>query len=296
MLIYPKTFIALALAAIGFVGAPEALNFSTGQPTAVEKRVSALETTVSSLQATVTSLTAEEGVASASDATATPKPATEPTDVPSVKEPTPTKTPLSSEASLEGTISSAMVGNASPSIPPLNNHTYQVGVLRQRESSVWLVVRNNSDETINNIDVDVVARDAKGAMLAVGGASGFMPVVVEPGQIAIGSIGFGSAKLPKDVVYEYDVKVYEGRDSDLLKELQIIEYSFIENRIVGLVQNPAPKALFVPRLDLFCFDVDGNFLGIDGNVISSVDPESTTPFQIEYPEDCPTYLLYASGF
>jgi len=300
---YPKTFVTLALVAIGFIGAPGVQNFSTGQPAAMEKRVSTLETAVAelqasnlSLQATVTSLTTASVIADKSDVTATPEPDIKLSDASSEEQSVSTKAPVPLDASPEDAISSAMVGDASPSIPTSNSDTYQVSVLRQQESGVWLIVRNNSGETINNINVDVVARDAKGTMLAVGGASGFVPVIIAPGQISIGHIGFGSAKLPKDVDYEYDVKVYMGSDSDLLKELQIIEHSFIENRIVGIVQNPTSKTVLAPMVNLFCFDADGNFLARDGSVMSNVDPKSTEPFQIEYPENCPTYLLYASGF
>lgn len=78
MLLQPKTLITFALASLGFLGIPGVLNFSTGQPSVIEKRVGVLETAVAelqesnkSLEATVASLTIAPSVTESSSITAT---------------------------------------------------------------------------------------------------------------------------------------------------------------------------------------------------------------------------------
>jgi hypothetical protein len=165
------------------------------------------------------------------------------------------------------------------------------------ESTVLLVVRNNTEQSVDRIKVSAVARTQGGQLFATGGDQGFTPKLVRPGELTLGYVYFSDTKLPKDIKLEFEVT---GDPSDQFAgDLEISEHSVVQNRIVGMLRNTANTKVSGPiEVTAYCFSQAGQLLSdysafTDKN---SALPGDTIPFQVTLRGPCPAYLLSAGGF
>jgi len=194
-------------------------------------------------------------------------------------------------------------GNASPELPAGELGGVAIIALGQfaGKSSVRFVARNNTTEAIGRIEVSAVACTADGSMFAVGEGNAYDPNVIGPGEIVFGHVYFGAAELLSDVTIEFDVSyelVKEGRFENI-RDLEILEFELIENRIVGMLQNPHDEAITFPiGVQVHCFDEQGSVLSTyqDYTPKDEMEPKGTIPYQVDLRGECPTYLITARGF
>lgn len=193
-------------------------------------------------------------------------------------------------------LNSIMVGTASPELPPANDDSLQLIILKQGDGVVWAAVRNNTDESVHTISVDTTA-SVDDKLLAVGEGRGFRPNVLAPGAVSFGIIRLGADDLPADVVYDFDVSANSMGDLRFSAELTVSEYSIINNRIVGMLLNEGLRDVQSPIVTLICFDVQGQFLRESPHSPAKniVEPKAEIPFQVDLPKDCPTFLIFAEG-
>ncbi len=182
----------------------------------------------------------------------------------------------------------------------------QQGVCRGAKQSVCLTVRNNTNEPVAYVNATGVARVADGSMFAAGKGTSFEPKYVLPGELVFGSVYFG-ADLPDGVTYDLEVQALEQpARSNAQGDLLVSEASFIKTdsdsyyrwRVVGQLKNTTDKVVTGPiGADVLCFSTDGSWeRAISFTDKSEAEPGQMIPFQIQLLDDCPSYLIMASGY
>jgi hypothetical protein len=232
--------------------------------------------------------------ATSSPATSTPKP---------TRPPAPTVTPTEIFVQPADARASAYIGgNASPPLPAGESGMLAVVATGSYDGvDLPVVVRNNTGEAVIRVTVSAVARSADGKMLAAGGDQGFNPNLVRPGEITLGYVYFGGVDLPPDVTFEFETSARSASKDEFenIRDLDVIDQSFIEDRIVGMLRNPHNERVSGPiSVAVVCFDTEGALLG-DYNDFTEKDeaePGDTVPFQVGVRGPCPVFLVAASGF
>lgn len=320
-------FLVLSLPVIvGFVTGTEA---ALPQITGFEDRIKVLETAVADLQkvnvalttrvntletqvASMKSTSSGEGAAISSTPSANETLLATPVATSSVKKGTPqTPTPISTSTTSNdqkkttattavktNALNLSMVGNAVLKLP-VPKDDFDVIVLKREDDLLTILVRNNTDQAVKQINVDATARSANGDLLAVTQAIGFRPAIVRPGEVTFETLYFNDAKLPEDVLFEFDVNSSNADPNEGAGDLQISENKFLENRFVGILANPGKVEVTGPiEVQVLCFDADGGFMKHYSNFTTKdkVAPGKTIPFQVDIRNSCPTYLMFATGF
>lgn len=165
---------------------------------------------------------------------------------------------------------------------------------------ISVLVRNNSGETISNIEVKSEFRDMSGKLLGVGDVSSFEPNIVEPGGIAFGlSMGGKVSDQNADVnlrlTYDVDTNFVIGQN------LEFIQSEWSGDRILGEFRNPTEKPMSVIHLSYACFDENGELINVGwGSANGDLGPGETTTFQAadDGPDSsqCERYLITGNGF
>jgi hypothetical protein len=202
-------------------------------------------------------------------------------------------------------------GNAFPLIPQGNPGELSVvsyGVVGTFGTEVPFVVRNNTGDDLVALKVGVTVRDSAGTLLAAGESTKLAPFFVRSGGVAFGSIWLGETLLPPDAVLTFEVSSTPPDQARFLRQadLDIVEASFFENRIVGTAQNGFDYQ--VGEFETFhgaCFDDLGNVTYITSDTPSTpvIQPDETVSFQLELFETtfsgvpCTSFLVagYAMG-
>lgn len=71
--------------------------------------------------------------------------------------------------------------------------------------SIPIIVRNNTDKPKAYVQVGAEARDGNGSLIAVGRSYQFLPIILPPGEFAVGGIGFNGQELPTGGNVSFDV-------------------------------------------------------------------------------------------
>lgn len=224
-----------------------------------------------------------------------------------VPEPTPTPAPTSTPTleavqPADARASAYVGGNASPSLAegePGAPSVVAVGLYTG--SSLPVVLRNNTLRDVVRMSVSAVAHDADDNMLGSGGDQGFKPNLVGPGEITLGYVYFGGIDLPDDATFEFEVTAKPASEAEFenIRDLEVIEQAFVDDRIVGRLQNSYEEEVSGPiGVFVACFDAEGALLDYYRSYTDKeeAEPGDTVPFQVAVRGSCPVFLVAASGF
>jgi hypothetical protein len=180
-----------------------------------------------------------------------------------------------------------------------------VGKATQNSSSVPVVVRNNTADTVYNVAASGTARKS-GALVASGESQGFAPAVVHPGEWAMGYVYFGTNDaVIQGATFEVTATA-DTSPSSIFPEvdLTIAEANKTQGQfgatIVGIVRNDTSSIIDTPiEVWLGCFEgstptaVRSDFTNGD----NPLSPKATASFSIDVPDTtpCTTYALGSTG-
>jgi len=182
-----------------------------------------------------------------------------------------------------------------------------VGPLDVNFPNLAFVVRNNTGEDVVGIKANVTARDSAGTLLGSADAQ-IGPFYVRAGGLALGSAQFSQGTiLPPDATFEFDLQqtpVSEARYS-IFSDLNIVEASLFDNRIVGTAQNgftePVDGGL---QIRVVCLDEAGTVTGFQNGYSDggALPPDDTQSFEVDLFSltylgyTCPVFLVSAQGY
>ena len=107
--------------------------------------------------------------------------------------------------------------------------------------SVPLIVRNMTDESVIRIEINGLARDEEGRLLASGSSQGLNPNLVAPGEIAYGYVYFGfDTDMSRASTIEYTITA-ESVAGDFA---QFENYSRSRSRRVGKIRQQRTRRDF----------------------------------------------------
>ena len=166
-----------------------------------------------------------------------------------------------------------------------------------------IVVRNNTGEDIIRITAVATARNPAGQVIGSGNDQMFSPNLVRSGGLSFGYAYFGGIELPEDTEFEIDLDSQAATDDEFenVRDLEVVEASTVEGRVVGTLENTYDVELTGPiGIDAVCFDDEGELLTHQQSYSSkeTVAPEETLTFQVEnfQTDTCPLFLVAGSGF
>ncbi|MER3484591.1 MAG: hypothetical protein C4345_00065 [Chloroflexota bacterium] len=178
-----------------------------------------------------------------------------------------------------------------------------VAVGRYDGNILPLIIRNNTERDVVNVSVSAVARDAAGQLIAAGGDQGFSPNLVRSGEYTFGYVYFGGATLPPDATFEFEVTAKDVAAARFVGQvdLEVLEASFLGDRIVGVLRNASDELVKGPfKVIALCLDAQGSILGhfLEFADKERAEPNDTVPFQIDIYRgvDCTHFLVAGSGF
>jgi hypothetical protein len=218
-------------------------------------------------------------------------------------EPSASSTVVTLEASSEPTTQSPDLYSAdAPDLP--DGDADQIAVVATGDydgTSLPVIVRNNTGDNVARVAMTAEARDASGGLAAAGESQGFIPNVVEPGELAIGYLYFSGAHVPDDAEITIEVTSDESlAEFENIVGLSIAEANGTRHSIVGLVQNPYDIGVMGPiDVEAVCFSQDGQLtVGYSAFAVKdTLAPADTSLFQIDVFEGpCDRFLMGASGF
>lgn len=166
-----------------------------------------------------------------------------------------------------------------------------------------IVVRNNTGADIIRITAVATAKNPAGQVIASGNDQMFNPNLVRAGGVAFGYAYFDGIALPPDTTFEVALQSKLATDDQFenRRDLEIIEASTLEGRVVGTMSNVYDTKLDGPvGVAAVCFDDAGNLLQHLQSFSSaeSVAPDETLSFQVDNYQSasCPLFLVAASAW
>ncbi len=171
-------------------------------------------------------------------------------------------------------------------------------------SSVPVIVRNMTSESIIRVEVAGIARDSDGTLIASGSSQGLKPNLIAPGEIAFGYVYFGyESTLDSSSVIEYSV-AYEsltgnGAQYENIRDLTPIEWTRSGRNIVVLLSNDSNEALSGPfSVYVACFAPDGTLTDVaqDFGDNDTAGAGSTVSAQVRAADACDSFLVAGSGY
>lgn len=196
-----------------------------------------------------------------------------------------------------------LFGNALSLLPPSDSEVVEViAVGLPVRADVPIAVRNNTGEDVVLKGVFGIARDASGTLIASSDVSSFSPYIVPAGQVAIGSLYFGTTDLPRDVTVEFDPDAEPLEDARVTRQdLEMVEAAQQPDGIVGIARNGTDAELSGPfRVVGVCVDQSGAIQGYYGAYAAkdSLAPGETTSFDAPFygTGPCDAFLIGSSGF
>lgn len=166
-----------------------------------------------------------------------------------------------------------------------------------------IVIRNNSGQDVIRITASVTARNPAGQVIGSGGDQLFSPNLVRAGGVAFGYAYFGGVPLPADTQFDVQLDATPATDDrfENRRDLEIVEASTIDGRIVGTAQNTYGTTLTGPfDARAVCFDEAGTLLVHQASFLvpQQLDADETVSFQVDNftGTPCPLFLVAASGW
>jgi hypothetical protein len=162
-------------------------------------------------------------------------------------------------------------------------------------SRIPVVIRNNTESTVEGASVAIVARDSSNAMIAVAEASSMYPFRLPPGEIAFGEAYISNTILPPEVTFETLVTSDPEGAGCCGELLTVVSHSLLGERIVGELRNDSPEEAGYAIAQVMCF-VGGQPYGTySGSVVGdSLAPGASGAFQVDLYDACENYLIAGS--
>jgi hypothetical protein len=109
---------------------------------------------------------------------------------------------------------------------------------RYEDGALAMVVRNNTGEPVENVQVEIIGR-LDGELAATGGALGIQPWVVEDGGLALGYAYFNGTEIPAEMEFEFDVSADPAGTNEFtgVRDLVVEEANGDEDAIIGILRN-----------------------------------------------------------
>jgi hypothetical protein len=250
---------------------------------------------------TSSTIASEATTTTTSAETTTSAPATTTT---TAAEPTTTTAPADLDDS-DPRSADAISGNAAPPLAKGDDGVLSViganySVSGFGSSSVYVIIRNNTDELVKDVEVTITIRDSSGGLLASADTGDIYPYRVEPGGVAFGSAHISDFELPTDAQFEWQVASSNLGDSfDSRLNLVVTEHGNPGDTIIVIVENPTDTVVWLARVGAMCFTEDGEVLWFDDTSVDadSIDPGGTSPASVDLRDnDCPIYLIASKAF
>lgn len=171
-------------------------------------------------------------------------------------------------------------------------------------SSVPVIVRNMTSDSIIRVEVAGIARDIDGSLIASGSSQGLKPNLIAPGEIAFGYVYFGyESTLDSSSVIEYSVGYESSTGSaaqyENIRDLTPFEWTHSGRNIVVLLSNDSDEALSGPfSVYVACFAPDGTLTDVTQGFADndSAGAGSAVSAQIRAADVCNSFLVAGSGF
>ncbi len=166
-----------------------------------------------------------------------------------------------------------------------------------------IVVRNNTSEDIIRVTAVASAKNASGQLIATGNDQGFNPNLVRSGGVTFGYAYFQGVELPADTEFDVDLDSKSATDDrfENIRDLEVVEASTVEGRVVGTLQNTYDADLTGPiSIAAACFDEEGSLLSHERGYSTEEElaPQETVAFQVSDlgNEPCPLFLVAGQGY
>jgi hypothetical protein len=195
-------------------------------------------------------------------------------------------------------------GNALGSLPEGEPGELSVLAIGPYDGNVLpIVIRNNTGQDIIRVTAVATARNPAGQVIASGNDQLFSPNLVRSGGVAFGYAYFGGIELAADTTFEVDLDAKPATDDEFenRRDLEIVEASTVDGRVVGTMQNIYDAELTGPiSVDAVCFDEAGDLVAHLKSYTNkeTVAPEESASFQVDnfLGVPCPLFLVAASGW
>lgn len=173
-------------------------------------------------------------------------------------------------------------------------------------STVPVLIRNNTAEALDGLEVNGTARAADGTLAGSGSSQGFEPAVLQPGEWAMGYVYF-SSDLASDATVEATATGREGSGGGIFStvHLKVNEFNvqpgkFNSTTFVGILANPGAEEASDPiSVYVGCFDAQSNLLEVfSGHANGAAPAGGTASFSVDAYEApaCAAYAVAASGW
>lgn len=165
---------------------------------------------------------------------------------------------------------------------------------------VFVLLRNNTNETARGVQAAVTMRDAGGQLVASGELSDVFPYRLEPGQIGFGEMFVSDVELPANAAFEFQwstTEIPEDRDDQV--DLVIPEHTLQGDQIVAIVENNTDSAVRLVQAGAVCILENGGIAWLSSSFTDAdtLEPGGTSPVTVDMNgQDCPFYLVSAHGF
>lgn len=159
-------------------------------------------------------------------------------------------------------------------------------------TSVFVGVRNNTDQSVGQLSINVTARAGDGSLSGVGSSDLFFPRVIGPGNIAITTVEIEGAAEAGDAP---EFAVVFGTPTDTGVDLTIDEANVAGENLIGFARSPSDVPVNGPTVIAACFDDTlairtWNQQSLDSYTLT---PHEVVPFSVKIGETCPNFMIAA---
>lgn len=173
------------------------------------------------------------------------------------------------------------------------------GPLPTDEMATQLVlVRNLTGAPVGRTSIIATARDASGALVALGASFLPTPVLVPDGGLAMMRVRFQPAQIPAGAMVEY--QVWNAAPRPEVETLQglalaIDEMVFMDGRYQGTVTNTAEVDAWGGSVLVMCFGPDGTVTATGAGTVDpfKLSPGATGTFAVSTAAECDRYIVAA---
>ncbi len=195
-------------------------------------------------------------------------------------------------------------GNGFEVLTPAAEGTVDVIAMGEAGPEMPILIHNNTDEAIEEIVVDVVVRDTRGNLFALGSSMtlGHNPGRLEPGDIGLGTVHFPVASMPPEITMESQVHFTVSSSPGSFGSVpgEVADWVQQGTDVVGVVVNPHDDLAMTSPIDtqVACLSDEGTILSVtDGNTLQEEIPAGgETRFEVTLPTaDCEHMLIIVTG-
>lgn len=195
-------------------------------------------------------------------------------------------------------------GNAFPLLPEGEPGELSVLAIGPYDGTMLpIIIRNNTGQDVIRVTATATARNPAGQVIGSGTDQMFNPNLVRAGGVAFGYAYFGGVQFPPDTQFDIQLNATPATNDrfENRRDLEVVEASAIEGRVVGTLQNTYGATLTGPfDARSVCLDESGSILSYQMGLMAPADlqPDETVTFQTDNFTGipCPYFLVAASGW